>query len=226
MFMDAVYLRLLGSARIECADGTVVPIGSRKALALLGFLVRTNTQVPRSRLTDLLWPELSEQRGRRNLSRELTLLSTLLPNCFEATYHTLRWTPTPDVRCDLTEMVALLHEQGQSNPPVSRVGADWFTDHAPQTDDATPLEKAITLYTGDLLGELYLNDCPDFESWLVRERENLRLQVAITFERLVAFYAVRRQDDSAQQYAQRWLALEPWQEEAHRALMLLLARNG
>ncbi len=73
---------------------------------------------------------------------------------------------------------------------------------------------------------LYLDDCPEFETWLTRERELWRRQATVALEQLIVHYALQRQDDQAQSYARRWLELEPWEEEAHRYLMVLLARSG
>ena len=42
---------------------------------------------------------------------------------------------------------------------------------------------------------------------------------------LLAHHVAGHDDERAERYSRRWLAIEPWQEEAHRALMLL-ARSG
>jgi DNA-binding SARP family transcriptional activator len=60
----------------------------------------------------------------------------------------------------------------------------------------------------------------------VREREFWRRQVTESLEKLIAYYALRQHNQQAQSCARRWLELEPWQEEAHRLLMVLLARSG
>ena len=72
----------------------------------------------------------------------------------------------------------------------------------------------------------YLDDCPEFESWLVREQEAWRQQVTGILDCLTVYHGLRRQYNEAQSYVQRWLELEPWQEEAHRYMMILLARMG
>ncbi len=88
------------------------------------------------------------------------------------------------------------------------------------------LAQAVSLYRGDLLAGFALKDCPAFDDWLAVEREQLHVQVleALT---LLANAAERRGDYAAAQgYVRRLLALEPWQEAAHRHLMRLLALDG
>src|SRR5687768_4319555 len=71
-----------------------------------------------------------------------------------------------------------------------------------------------------------LEECPEFESWLHREREGWRQRVSQLLESVSATYLIRPEDRLAELYLKQWLALEPWRERAHRYLMLLLARNG
>jgi predicted ATPase len=72
----------------------------------------------------------------------------------------------------------------------------------------------------------FLDDCPEFETWLVSQQEEWRRRVTVVLEKLIGAYAHQDQDDQAEFYARRWLAVEPWRERAHRYLMALLARNG
>ncbi|MBL8307406.1 MAG: AAA family ATPase [Rubrivivax sp.] len=62
-------LRLQGVPQL-LADGAVVALGSRKALALLALLALDGA-APRERLAALLWPEVDAAAARRNLRREL-----------------------------------------------------------------------------------------------------------------------------------------------------------
>ncbi len=81
--------RLLGTLKLE-KDGEPLPkLRSRKMAGLLAYLLRHNGPVLRSELADIFWPDLPEQRGQRNLSRELSYLSDLLPDCFESDFHSI-----------------------------------------------------------------------------------------------------------------------------------------
>ena len=70
---------LFGNVRVEKDGQAVDNFDSRKALAMLGYLIRQPQPVSRSQLAGLFWGEKSEARGRRNLSRELSQLSSRLP---------------------------------------------------------------------------------------------------------------------------------------------------
>ncbi len=84
----------------------------------------------------------------------------------------------------------------------------------------------VALYRGQFMTGFYLDDCPEFETWLVREQEAWRQQVTGILDCLTVYHGLRRQYNEAQFYVKRWLELEAWQEEAHRYMMILLARMG
>src|SRR5262249_30077584 len=112
-------------------------------------------------------------------------------------------------------------------PPRTSEPSDvWFSRHVPPDLDPLTLAEAVALYRGEFMAGVYLDGCPEFETWLIREREFWRRQATEALELLIAHHALHRQDDQAQACARRWIELEPWQEDAHRYLMLLLARNG
>jgi len=88
------------------------------------------------------------------------------------------------------------------------------------------LTQALERYRGDLLAGFLLQDCPTFDDWLTIERERLHVQ-ALESLALLADAAERRGDyPTAQACIRRQLALEPWQEEAYRRRMCLLALEG
>jgi WD40 repeat protein/DNA-binding SARP family transcriptional activator len=196
-------IHLLGPVEVRNANRTIRAFESRKGVALLGYLAQQRQPVARSRLAFLLWSDKSEAIGRRNLSRELSQLAALLPGAFETDYHTVALAPAYAAQVDTTRFAAL-----------ARAG------------DPAALEAAVALYRDEFMAGLHLDGCPEFETWLLRERELWQREVSELLARLVAHHAERREHERAEHFARRWLALEPWQEEAHRALMLLLARSG
>jgi DNA-binding SARP family transcriptional activator len=227
-------LRLLGSVNITKDGLPLRDFESRKAVALLGYLARQNRPVERSHLADLFWGDKPEARGRRNLSHELSQLTALLPGVFQADYHTVHCTlaTTDWVDTARFELLAATRRArgaaralGHAAQARAAVEASdgWFSQHTISDLDPIALAEAVALYGGEFMAGLYLNGCPDFEIWLIREREYWQRQVNTLLEMLVAYYALRHVDDQALAYARRWLELEPWQEQAHRSLMALLA---
>ena len=79
---------------------------------------------------------------------------------------------------------------------------------------------------GELLDGFALDGCPDFELWLLRERERWRRLAADAWSALIANHRFNGNYDAAVSHARRLLAYIPWQESAHRHLMLLLALSG
>jgi len=193
-------LRLLGPVQVERDGKPMRGFESRKALALLGYLAVHDGPIPREQLVDLLWPELSEGRGRANLSWVLNRISSLLPGCLEADRHTVGF--------------------GHGSPYW--LDTDAFEGLETQGEPAS-LAAAVELYRGEFLEGLYLHGCPEFEIWLVGERERWTQRVARVLEKLVRHHGQPGQVEQGLGYARRLLVLEPWREETHRQVMRLLA---
>jgi predicted ATPase/DNA-binding SARP family transcriptional activator/Tfp pilus assembly protein PilF len=229
---DIYRIQFLGAPHFE-KDGKPLSstiLGSRKALALLSYLTRHPEPASRSHLADLFWPDRPEARGRRNLSRELSQLATYLPGCLDGDYYTVWFKPDPDYWLDIWAFEALVKDtdlEGFEKPKLefSEPGASGLKDQLLEPDP-TRIAEAVTLYRGNFMAGLYLEGCLDFETWLVTEQEFWRQRVLRALEWLFSYYALRHQDDQACKYLERWLSLDPWQENARRYLMILLARNG
>jgi predicted ATPase len=88
------------------------------------------------------------------------------------------------------------------------------------------LTQAAALYRGEFGTDLYLNDCPEFEIWLLREREYWSQQITKILTTLVTHFATYGQYEDGLHFARRLLAIEPWREDGHRYLMRLLALSG
>src|SRR3954467_7169138 len=122
-------LQLFGRVLLQPATLPAWCFPARKAIALLGYLVRQPHPVPRSELTNLLWGDLPDARSRRNLTRELSQLSAQLPNCFQADYHTIRWSPPTSIWVDTVAFLALLVPSVATPalpPPKAALSDPWF----------------------------------------------------------------------------------------------------
>ncbi|MCI0474997.1 MAG: tetratricopeptide repeat protein [Anaerolineales bacterium] len=199
----AYRLHLLGPVQVERAGKPVRGFESHKAVALLGYLAIHNRALTRIFLANLFWQDKSEARGRGNLSRVIHNLSSLLPDCLIADRDTIRF------RC------------GDSY---------WIDTRAFEEltarGDASALTAAVELYRDEFMAGIFLDDCPDFETWLVTERERWRQRVSQVLQTLIAHHTQRGECELGLRLAARWLDLDPWREEAHRQKMHLLALNG
>jgi DNA-binding SARP family transcriptional activator/tetratricopeptide (TPR) repeat protein len=195
-------LRFLGTVQVERDGQPVRGFRSRKALALLGYLARQDQPVPREHLADLFWEDQTESRGRANLSWVLNKIVTLLPGCMQADRHTVQFQRMAPYWLDIDAFEQLETRR-----------------------DPDSLAAAVELYRGEFLEGLYLARCAEFEIWLVKERERWRQQVTGVLGELVTHHSQRGEYKQGLRFAQRLLALEPWQEETHRQMMRLLAYN-
>jgi DNA-binding SARP family transcriptional activator len=84
--------------------------------------------------------------------------------------------------------------------------------------DVRDLEKAISLYKGELLEGLY-------DEWAIRERERLRLQYLLCLDHLMRFYKREQAYEKSLVYGTLILSIDPLREEIHRELMRLYLAN-
>jgi tetratricopeptide (TPR) repeat protein len=93
-------------------------------------------------------------------------------------------------------------------------------------DSPAALKAAVELYRGEFLEGVMLEGCAEFELWVVGERERWRQRETEALEELVAYHGGRGEYEEGLRFGRRLLGLEPWREEAHRAVMRLLAWGG
>ena len=145
-----MYLRLLGTARLESGGAPVRGRAAhRRRLGILALLAATPPAlgVKRERIIGLLWPESSPDAARRLLSESIYVL-----------------------RKDLGENLILVS------------GDELALNHSELPSDllefrnavaSGDLEKAVSSYGGAFLDAWYVDDAPEFERWVERERESL-----------------------------------------------------
>jgi DNA-binding SARP family transcriptional activator len=192
-----------GSPRLE-RDGKPLALDTRKAFALAAYLALTQTAHQRDELAAFLYPDADAARARAALRRTLsTLKSALGDGAFEIDRESIALGSDANLQIDVLEFRRLAQ---------SRDAADWT--------------RAAQLYEGDFFAGFTLRDSPAFDEWQFFETESLRKQFASVLEQLVAHESARGAYKRAIEYARRWLALDALHEPAHRALMLLYARDG
>jgi tetratricopeptide (TPR) repeat protein len=73
---------------------------------------------------------------------------------------------------------------------------------------------------------MHVSGSPVFEEWLLAQRSHWQQQALHGFTHLSHELMAWRDYPAAIQAIQRWLTVDPWQEEAHQQLMLAQARLG
>lgn len=199
-------LSLLGS---PCAALDGIPLHGtllHKDLALLYYLAVSGRPQPRDSLAALLWGEISEESARRNLRKSLTELRRRVGDHLAIARDEIALAPA---RCTLDVWTL-----------------ERFADTGIAAADLAQLRAAAALYRGDFLEGFRLHNAPDYERWIYNMQERLRGTVVIVLATLAAKHVHAGELAGAIAAQHRILELEPWREESHRELMLLLARSG
>jgi DNA-binding SARP family transcriptional activator len=88
------------------------------------------------------------------------------------------------------------------------------------------LEQAVGLYRGDFLADFYLEDSNQFEDWATATREAYRRKTLEALQTLTDIAIQKNAYDQASAYAERQLAIDNLNENAHRQMMEVLALAG
>ncbi len=219
--VESVHLSLLGPVAIERAGAPVQGFESRKAVALLCYLAAEKQPLSRSHLADWFWQDKPEPQGRANLSRVLHNLSSLLPDCLQVDRYTLQFKQSPVCWVDLKTFDELVKDSRNAASPSAGLKEMPAFLQFPEK-----LTAAANLYRGEFMAGFYLDDCPDFEAWLVTERERWQQRVIDVLQKLADHYTRCRAYEQGREFAARLLELDSWREEAHQQMMRLLACSG
>ncbi|MEW6368620.1 MAG: tetratricopeptide repeat protein [Acidobacteriota bacterium] len=214
---DRLRLRLLGGFELE-RNGARVRLETLKTESLLAYLALRRGPHPRLKLIGLFWGGLPEDRGARNLRRALWNLRRRLASPegslpFTATRLAVELVRQPRFWIDAEELQMCM----QVEAAVDESGAAGRIE---------ALTAAIDLYRGDLLDGLFIEDAPEFEDWLSIERERFRHLAETALASLTVLHRQRGASDIALLCARRLLAINPWNESAHRTLMEMLVLTG
>ncbi|GIV96693.1 MAG: transcriptional activator [Herpetosiphonaceae bacterium] len=207
---DGLRLALLGGFRASLDGAPLGGFVSSKVQALLCYLAVTGRPHSRDALAGLLWGEMQEEAASANLRVALSNLRRLLPNYLIITRQTLAFNRQSPFWLDVDVF--------QSNVQLAQT--------APPEKELDLLRQAINLYSGEFLEGFFVREAPSFEEWVLGQRERMRRLALQTLYTLTARSSARGEYDTALGYTSRLLSLEPWQEEAHRQMMLLLALSG
>jgi DNA-binding SARP family transcriptional activator len=158
---NLLQFKVLGPPAVE-RDGALTAgrTTQRRRLALLALLsVARERGVSRDRLMAYLWPEHDSGHARHSLSQLVYA-----------------------IRQDLGDVIHGGADLLRLDPAAIETDIDEF-EEAARTGDA---RSAVLLYTGPFLDGFTLDDSPEFESWMVRERRRLAAAFADALASLAA----------------------------------------
>lgn len=212
--MGELRLEFLGRPQMSYKGTPLTAWTLQKSIALLAYLAVTGRPHSRGALAGLLWTGLSEVNARSNLRKVVAELRRQIPAHFRITRTEVAFDRESDYWLDVEAF----------ERDIARILAPRQGPLAPA--GAAALAKAVDLYRDSFLRDLAVHRAPDFEEWVLQEAEHLRSLALRALQSLVNYHWGRAEPTPAGGYLERLLALEPAQEAAHRAKMLLLAQAG
>ncbi len=196
----AVEVRLLDHLMVQ-VEGVEARLTSRKAVALLVYLaLQRDRSARRDVLANLLWENVDTAQGRVNLRQAI------------ATLRRLERPDRPVVEADLDT--------------VRLTGAIAFdTDRFDRLAHDDP-SAAMALYRADPLAGFVLRDAPAFNEWLNIVQAHWRSRAVGLLTRLLDRADKGHDLNGAIAAGLQLLAIDPYNEFAHRALMRIYTRQG
>lgn len=189
-----------------------VEFRTRKALALLVYLSVEGGRHSRESLATLFWPEADGQTGRARLRSTLYYLRQGLKSTGGE------------------EVAAAYLDAGRDSLEFN-FETEYELDvetlrRAADEDSLAPMQAAVELYRGDFLSGFALGGAAAFDHWAAERRQELSLTIGSILDRLSERLADKGDRRRALQAVQRWVHIDPWNEEARRRLIQLHAAVG
>ena len=219
--MRRLYIQLLGTLQVTL-DGDPIHFKTDKARALLAYLaVESHRPHRREHLAGLLWSDQPEKNALHSLRQTISSLRSTLKNQNpENPYlfvdrNTVQFNPDSDTWLDVEAFRSAVQKGLPHNQHTYKT----------QRPNTSCLKKAMRLYRGNFLDQLMLRGSPLFDEWSILQREVLTRQALEAMAVMVGYYEKREEFDLACQIAERIVELVPWEENAHRIVMRMLAQE-
>ena len=203
--MTVLEVALLGGLRLRHPDGRPIELAGEKGPQLLARLACTpGTKLRRDTLQALLWPDSDLPHAQGNLCFVLHQLRKLLGGSAGPLRSDSRsvWLDPDRVAVDVLRFEALAAE-----------------------GTLEALAAACDLYRGDFLSNV-VDLSPEYEDWLLPERERLRDLARSAFWNLFSLRLWRGEVTEAKACAQRYLGIDPCCGRMHAALIRLHLTQG
>ena len=215
-------LTFLGSCTARLDGVPIHGFASDKVRLLLAYLAVEGTRShSREHLVEIFWPEHPPQAAFASLRSALSNLRSILKSnpseiaTLEADRDTVQLTLSAECCVDVSTFEQEISE------------AESLLAHSDDLPSAMlHYQAAVEFYRGGFLEGFSLKDCPGFDDWCYFVRERLLHKTCAALRQLAGYHESRGENDQAILFARRRITLEPWQEEAYRHLMRLLAQAG
>ncbi len=208
--------RVFGPPRL-IADQRELTFRRRQPLAILSVLALNERPITRDELCYLLWPDAPQDVARQRLRRSLSELRCAIGQ------------PATRLLSGATGGSSILLKL---NPHVCRVDARDFIQlstqahHMPDPSGLRAAEQAARISAEPLLKGFELDDAPEFENWLLEQRERFARLKMDTLRRMIRGYVTLKDYPLAATTVEQALALDELAEDLHRKAIWLYAAIG
>lgn len=203
-----LHISLLGPFQVVLGEDVTSQFKTSKAKALLAYLACTKQTHSRHALAGLLWSEDSDTRAKNSLRVAISHLNKLLPGYLETNRLTVALSTEAELWLDVDEFACQIETLTHPHP------------------DLEALQRALTLYRGDFLEDVAVEDSPAFLEWVTSVREQWHQHVRAVLQRVAHELSERRTYAAAIPVLQRLTELDLQNEDAHRRLMIAYGRTG
>ena len=194
-----IQLITFGGLHVKSGDRELAQVRSQHSRAALLLYLVCERRVSRDTLMALFWSESEFGNAGHALRQGLYHLRKVLDcDCFLSLEHEI--IVRDDIAADATAMTGAM-ESGD-------------------------IERAFRLYRGAFLDGIHLMDVGPWESWVDRRRARYARLFRKACRELLDHKAVARDHAGAIDVADRWISLEPTDDEAQHRLIAALAAAG
>lgn len=177
-----------------------------KELALFAFLALNREPCSRTKILDLLWGDVPEPKARDSLRSLLYTMRQTLGDYLIVTRQIICLNRQLPYWLDV-EIFTSLPERLEHHEPHL-----W--------------SEVLKLHGQEFMDGFQIAHAPSFDDWLSTQREQLRNRAITGWRQIVNRHWEEQQLEEAILSNQQLLLLAPWNEEAHRQHMLILAASG
>jgi DNA-binding SARP family transcriptional activator len=211
-------IKFLGSPQ-AFYGGRPLKFATRKALALLAYLVVEAGLQPREKLMALLWPESPTHLAQSALRNTLARLKAALrdvdaPLSIEADQIGFNFSSAYVLDLEVVSQALAIQSEAGDHPGAAIPPASFL------------LPIAAAAVRGPFLDGFSLSDAPAFDDWIALQRAAWGHRLDLIFEQLTRQQMEVHQFQAAFATLTRWIKLDDLNEAAYRRLMRLHFLNG
>jgi predicted ATPase/DNA-binding SARP family transcriptional activator len=199
-------IALLGPPRVVLNGQPAIEGLSGKTLALLIYIAVVGQPQTRESVAGLFWGDAPDTQARNSLRVALASLRKVIPEHVLITNQTIAFNRASTYWLDIEDLQA-------RTAALDKATADG-------------LRPLVPLYRGEFLHDFSIDGGAEWQEWVLAQRALWQQRASDGLIRLADLLMAAHDYTSARIVLQRNLHINPWQEPAHRQLMLAYGRMG